>query len=340
MLSRAPKSLLAALPLLWPLMAFAQEAPPAATPAETVTPVVVEAPTQVSPQIVLDEPSLMFPTQDIANFERVLQRYSDIKYNARAAVAEPEVSEDDLLAELMRSLEAGEEVKTVEDAVLPDFYVSTILYRRPGDWAVWINKEKLTARRPTSDTQGITITGVTPQSVSFTWTPEHLLVAYKRYRDILDPAPKAENPDAPAEETEMEAEAAATEGTEALPTVMPDPTRMHRRSGGASIRFNEEEKQFAIHMLSNQTFAADSMTAYEGQFQTRREALVNDNNQSKTEAALKSLDSLLDSAAQEATGERAAVNKLLGNIEKLQSFMPKVTPRGDVSDDSATPTQP
>jgi hypothetical protein len=281
---------------------------------DAVTPLPV---VQAAPQLNL--PSLMYPQDDIRNLQRVLSSY----IQSRSTQAGPDkVVEDDseLLAELMRSLEKGEEVQEIEDVVLPDIYVSSIVYRNASDWAVWINQEKLTNRKPASATQQIEVLWVSPRRIRFAWKPEKMLAAYKRYRELLNPVQtqdrEAEEAQLPATQAKQQAETVSMVD----PALLPDPRYAHRLAKGGVITFDEENGRFEIELQSHQTFASDSMSMYEGRFTTQRQIAAAQAEKAERAQAVRSPGGT--APADRMSNERAIADELLNNIQGLQQFIP------------------
>jgi hypothetical protein len=53
----------------------------------------------------------------------------------------------------------------------PLFFLSSIMYRSKGNWALWLNGQRLTARKPNSPDGTIEVVEVSPYAAIFSWAP-------------------------------------------------------------------------------------------------------------------------------------------------------------------------
>ncbi len=60
--------------------------------------------------------------------------------------------------------------KISEPATYPVFYLSSIVYRAPEDWSIWISGHKLTSEKNETD---VKVVAVSPDSVTLTWKPTY-----------------------------------------------------------------------------------------------------------------------------------------------------------------------
>jgi hypothetical protein len=54
---------------------------------------------------------------------------------------------------------------------IPMFYLSSIMYVSPDEWALWLNGKRFTARRPATGDGKVEVIAVSPTEASFTWMP-------------------------------------------------------------------------------------------------------------------------------------------------------------------------
>jgi hypothetical protein len=60
--------------------------------------------------------------------------------------------------------------KIIEPADYPVFYLSSIAFDGPNDWAIWMGGQKITSRRNDTD---VTVLRVSPDSATFSWQPTY-----------------------------------------------------------------------------------------------------------------------------------------------------------------------
>ena len=81
--------------------------------------------------------------------------------------------------------------KIVEPGAYPVFYLSSIAYRSPGDWSIWVSGHKITAHKNTTNLQ---IVSVTPNQVSFAWKPSYSdSIASRKASNMLAPVDPVKN---------------------------------------------------------------------------------------------------------------------------------------------------
>ena len=251
-----------------------------------------------------DYPSVMFPEKEINAFKTVLDSYLQEKRRQLRSDSGEVIEDDDSLEALLRKLETADK-EEIPDVVLPDFFVSSIVYRNPSDWAVWINKEKLTSRAPESAQQKIKIQNISEYEVTFSWKPAELPSAFKRYRElVVNPleqqeaseeeaqVPEGAVQEAAEEQSEEKADDANTEDETAAVRQVAKKESFHREAQSASMHFDEKDTQFIVTMRPNQTFAADVMRLFEGHYKTVR---VRSTGAEEDKSALDKVGDTLDS---------------------------------------------
>jgi hypothetical protein len=80
----------------------------------------------------------------------------------------------------------------IEDPLtMPVFYLASIAYDGPGDWSVWISGYKITSRKNDTD---VNVIDVSPESVTFQWTPGFTKALLRRHHDkLFAPTDKVKN---------------------------------------------------------------------------------------------------------------------------------------------------
>lgn len=61
--------------------------------------------------------------------------------------------------------------KIEEPATYPSYFLSSIAYRTPKDWTVWVNNTRIT---PKTNDGELKVVSVSPNRVSFTWSPSYI----------------------------------------------------------------------------------------------------------------------------------------------------------------------
>jgi hypothetical protein len=82
--------------------------------------------------------SVLFSEREVNNLMQVLRARELDELNPLAGMSALN-ADNDLLSELERRA-LNEEEERIASSMLPDFYVSSMLYRAANDWVVWVNK--------------------------------------------------------------------------------------------------------------------------------------------------------------------------------------------------------
>ncbi len=200
-------------------------------PDESVSP-------QLSRNLLLGEfgYSLMFSREDMNNLRQVLAVYEKENQKETQLANEIPTDDSDLLAELLRAAQEGnEESASQEPEILPNFYLNSLIYEKPNQWTLWINRQRLSAGKPQNDKLGITVKSVDNERVTIAWQPDNMVMAYQRWQQYQEGSENRRN--------------------------------RHREAQHANVQLNEEEGVFTVSLRPNQTFAAESMQVLEGRYQ-------------------------------------------------------------------------
>lgn len=154
-----------------------------AAPADTIqAPIPAEATTAVLPTVPVEttvaatsgqtysfgdaQNSLLFTSAQIANMKKALMAFETIRPEQEAA---GEVTFTEALP--------IEPTKINEPTIYPVYQLSSIAYRTPNDWTVWLNNARIT---PKMNNGEVKVTAVKPDRVWFTWQPEYMVAVAER----------------------------------------------------------------------------------------------------------------------------------------------------------------
>ena len=233
--------------LLYAGAAFAQQLPPA-TPA----PVAEEKPAQAAEAEVsvediatlLDQVgkdksreqvysygavpySLMFTKEQVTAMKNVLQ-----KVETRASDGGEQLSDADLGREtLLPFLQQETSTATGEPASYPVFFLSSIAYSSPNDWAVWMGRTRIT---PKNNKPPLEVTSISRDQVTFHWKPDYFQQIVQR---------KASDGFAPVKDIK------------------------HRLADASAVTFAPELGAVVFTLRPNQSFSAAHMHIFEGKVQ-------------------------------------------------------------------------
>lgn len=246
--------------------------------------------------------SVMYSAEDINNLKAVLSVHEKNRMQETLDSLNP--SEADLLADLLRSAQGEGEKDAAGEIViqtLPSFYMSSILYRRPGDWTIWVNGQKLTAAKSEDATTGMRVKGISREMVTLAWKPVQLDGALLRWQENQN-------------------------GTLSK-------NSKHREVRFSSVELDKEAGEFLITMRPNQTFAADTMQIFEGRYNYSPRSAAAGNPPEQVDASQPSSTDPLPmpelseaEAAANQSGrvgvERQLADDLIENLMKTQQFIP------------------
>lgn len=123
----------------------------------------------------------------------------------------------------------------------PVFHLSSIVYRNAGDWAVWVNGDKITPKKNTTD---VKVLSVSASQASFSWTPSYSAAVTLRQEKKLF---------------------AAT-----------DPVK-HRLTTASALRYDPLMGTAFFSLKPNQSFAAGYMNIFEGSVESPSLAVIDPN---------------------------------------------------------------
>ncbi len=250
--------------------------------------------------------SLMFAPEDILNIQRVLSVYEEqLSRPTQMATDEPKNNESDILSELLRNMQGGEQL---EEQPLPVFYLSSIIYRNPSDWSVWVNGKRLTSRKNEHEAlEGLRVRTIDKQRVKLGWQPVQLAPALRVWQQVSND----ENYEHPFR---------------------------HRQANDASIEYVLEDREFVITMRPNQSFVGAEMALLEGSYKPAlfapspeqlddllaQPGALSGRPATSAEAISNALKSATfgTSQRQGTMNERALSNELLDNLQTIQQFIP------------------
>lgn len=149
-------------------------ATPSADTAEQAAPV---APTPATPEV--SQPSIFFTPLQMKLLHDALQAFEKNKKSPTSS------------GELTVITEEGKAPPPAEPAAYPFFYLSSIVYHSPKDWAVWVSGYKIT---PTKNTTDLTVVSVSAERASFTWSPKFADILVSRQQShLLAPTDKVKH---------------------------------------------------------------------------------------------------------------------------------------------------
>lgn len=205
----------------------------AATPATSAATPTISTPRQIATSAAAPTlsvgtfgTSIMYLPEDLANMMRILQAYEGTQ--SPTAVATGDEGDEDILSHILQQTK-GPEDKNV--APFPDFYVSSIMYRGPGNWAVWVNGERFSSSQTPDESQPLSVKGISQEMVTLSWKPDN-----------------------PARALELwdQHKAAKVRGFG------------HRSAQNLGVDFDDIENLFTVTMRPNQTFSGEKMDIMEG----------------------------------------------------------------------------
>lgn len=157
--------------------------------------------------------SVMFTPAQVNDMKQALQ------LGETKAVATPEAP---------KAANAAVAAAPAEPAKYPVFYLSSIVYRAPGDWAIWVSGHKITPLK--NDTE-VKVLAVSAAQATLSWTPsfQAAIASRRAQKSFADPAPLKNR------------------------LVSPNP-----------VQFNDSTGTASVTLRPNQTFVAGYMAAFEG----------------------------------------------------------------------------
>ena len=170
--------------------------------------------------------SIMFPTRDIRNLEKVLEAYNKHqKFQGNTDTQNLTDDDGGFLDTLLENI-SGPTTDTTEEtqSAAPTFYLGSILYFTPDNWVIWLNGKRLTTEDPT---ENIEIISVSENTAELSWYTDQL--------EVIAPNWKTK-----AEEVNQ------------------------RNAPGNPLSINKNSGEVRIRLEPNQTFIATEMDIFEG----------------------------------------------------------------------------
>lgn len=162
--------------------------------------------------------SLLFNATDIDRMKKVLVAYESVKRINIPIVA---------------ALEVEIPVVTIkEPQQYPSFYLSSVLYRSPKDWLLWMNNNKYSPKKRPSE---VTLLSISPRSVVFSWKPEYIQQAKMRFEQKL------------------------------VDKTIPK----HFKSAMSKVHYDKNREAFIFTLAPNQSFVGAALGVYEGKYASR-----------------------------------------------------------------------
>lgn len=225
--------------------------------------------------------SLMFPESDMANMRKILRFYES---KDKASVQNPEVADqyDDYISQIMGEIDSEGGAAEVVPQLLPAYYLSSIIYRTPNNWSIWLNGRKFKAG---DEIPGLEIASISSERVAFVWSPERL-------REVSD---------------RLTAKQETNEKTYG-----------NRSALTQDISVNIEEENVRFSLGRNQTFNAADMEVYEGKYTGGTDPFTY--VAPAPEAAQAQPQGNAASASGAVDSERALMNELVENSRKIQNI--------------------
>jgi hypothetical protein len=186
--------------------------------------------------------------------------------------------------------------KIVEPDSYPVFYLSSIVYRAPNDWSLWVSGHKITSQKNTSNLQ---VLSVSPNMATFSWTPSFSEALSKRWND------KQFAPVAPVK---------------------------NKLTNPSSFSYNQSSGVVTFSLQPNQSFVAGYMNTFEGYVESPKLEKINapatadtgftssspttGKPLSATDKALQQPTSIVDKVNLDVSGSRKAIDESLKNAPK------------------------
>jgi hypothetical protein len=170
--------------------------------------------------------SVFFTEEEIKRMKQVL--YISESFKGEAVSDKPQ-TDDTAFNDLLGSLNNKATVDVSPITEFPSFYVSTIVYKSPSNWSLWLNGNRVTPKRVPA---GIEVVAVSQTGAQFLWKPEKFL-QFKAYWDDIEAGKVAKPP-------------------------------ARSLSQAAKVTFDKKNSAWVFTVKTNQTFASQYMAVLEG----------------------------------------------------------------------------
>ncbi len=112
--------------------------------------------------------SILFLPSQVARLKEAIGAFETENNSKPAIFAQPQ-----------EAVPAAQTVVVVEPPTYPVFFLSSIVYRAPNDWSIWMGGEKITSSKNETE---VTVTEMRPDSVTFLWKPAYIDAIAQRNR--------------------------------------------------------------------------------------------------------------------------------------------------------------
>jgi hypothetical protein len=170
--------------------------------------------------------SVFFTEEEIKRMKQVL--YISESFKGEAVSDKPQ-TDDTAFNDLLGSLNNKATVDVSPITEFPSFYVSTIVYKSPSNWSLWLNGNRVTPKRVPA---GIEVVAVSPTGAQFLWKPEKFL-QFKAYWDDIEAGKVTKAP-------------------------------ARSLSQASKVTFDKKNSAWVFTVKTNQTFASQYMAVLEG----------------------------------------------------------------------------
>lgn len=119
--------------------------------------------------------SIMFDTTDITRVNKIIAAFLSGVRTEDQPQETAETTKEDVLSEILSSLD-GQDKKAVPKAhVLPSFYLSSVVIYSPTEWAVWVNGFKISNRNNKKEPP-LYVDKLSDHEATFVWHPARLIL--------------------------------------------------------------------------------------------------------------------------------------------------------------------
>ncbi len=125
--------------------------------------------------------SIMFSVEDVDSVNTIIRAISagQLRNPDSQDVADDTTeSTKDMLDEILNKIpRVGQSEAVPTRIIYPSFFLSSIIYERPDEWAIWLNGFRLT-NKMNKETDPLYVTEISPESVRITWKPDSVMLLH------------------------------------------------------------------------------------------------------------------------------------------------------------------
>lgn len=219
--------------------------------------------------------SIMFTDKEISDIKKVLDYYEIQKYQTEQSIDEEQKEAQAQVEEIL--LQQGEK----KELVYPVFQLRSIVYKTPENWTVTVNHQQYSSwdKPEKKEADELKILALTPEKVTFSWTPKDLalyngLLQKQLSKNIKTAAvtppasstiPAAGTNAQPATESAAAPVAALTTTTPPAETAAPQGQYDNRKAAGApQPTLVSKTRSLEFVLRTNQTIVIADDVIYEG----------------------------------------------------------------------------